>query len=209
MSAGGTKMGKMSACGPGPRDRIVGTARSLFHKLGIRGVGVDKIAEEAGTNKMTLYRHFDSKDGLIIECLRSFASEIRKSFAEIEAAHPGDAAAQLQDWIAMATRNLATDCRGCPMTNAAVELADATHPAHQVIEEFKAEHRAWLRKICAEAGFSDPDMLANTLITLLEGARIARQSEGDQKQTVDFAAMASAVVSSFGSKLNSGSASVD
>jgi hypothetical protein len=43
-------------------------------------------------------------------------------------------------------------------------------------------------------------MLANTLITLLEGARIARQSEGDQKPTVDFAAMASAVVSSFGSK---------
>ena len=40
-------MGKMSACGPGPRDRIVGTARSLFHKLGIRGVGVDKIAEYA------------------------------------------------------------------------------------------------------------------------------------------------------------------
>jgi AcrR family transcriptional regulator len=195
-------MAKISVCGPGPRDRLVGTARNLFHRLGIRGVGVDKIAEEAGTNKMTLYRHFDSKDGLIIECLRSFASETRKSFAEIEAAHPGDGAAQLQDWIAMATRDLATDCRGCPMTNAAVELADPAHPAHQVIEEFKAEHRAWLRKICADAGIAEPDMLANTLITLLEGARIARQSEGDQKPTVDFAAMASAVVSSFGGKSN-------
>ena len=205
----GEDMAKLNVCSSGPRDRIVGTARNLFHKLGIRGVGVDKIAEEAGTNKMTLYRHFDSKDGLIIECLRSFASEIRKSFAEIEAAHPGDAAAQLQAWIAMATRDLATDCRGCPMTNAAVELADPSHPAHQVIEEFKVEHRAWLRKICADAGVSNPDMLANTLITLLEGARIARQSEGAQKQTVDFAAMASAVVSSFGNRSNSDPASVD
>jgi hypothetical protein len=69
-----------------------------------------------------------------------------------------------------------------------------------VIEEFKAEHRAWLRKICADAGVADPDMLANTLITLLEGARIARQSEGDHKQNADFAAMASAVVSSFGGR---------
>jgi len=60
-----------------PRDRIVGTARSLFHKLGFRGVGVDTIAEEAGTNKMTLYRHFDSKDDLIVECLRSAAMEAR------------------------------------------------------------------------------------------------------------------------------------
>ena len=202
-------MAKMSVCGPGPRDRIVGTARSLFHRLGIRGVGVDKIAEEAGTNKMTLYRHFDSKDGLIIECLRSVASEVRKSFAEIEAAHPDDARAQLNDWIAMATRDLAADCRGCPMTNAAVELADAGHPAHQVIEEFKAEHRAWLRKVCADADVSDPDMLANTLITLLEGARIARQSEGDHKLNTDFAAMASAVVNSFGKKSNSRSASGD
>jgi AcrR family transcriptional regulator len=202
-------MGKMSVCGPGPRDRIVGTARNLFHRLGIRGVGVDKIAEEAGTNKMTLYRHFDSKDGLIIECLRSVASEIRKSLAEIEAAHPGDAAAQLNDWIAMATRDLATDCRGCPLTNAAVELADAGHPAHQVIEEFKLEHRVWLKKVCAAAGVADPDMLANTLTTLLEGARVARQSEGDQKSSADFAAMASAVVSSFGNRSNSHPASVD
>ncbi|HEY0300807.1 MAG TPA: TetR/AcrR family transcriptional regulator [Rhizomicrobium sp.] len=201
-------MGKMSVCGPGPRDRIVGTARSLFHRLGIRGVGVDKIAEEAGTNKMTLYRHFDSKDGLIVECLRSAAAEMRKMFAEIEAAHPGDASAQLNGWIAMATRDLASDIRGCPLTNASVELADAGHPAHQVIEEFKAEHRTWLRKICAEAGVSDPDMLANTLTMLLEGARVARQSEGDQQPSVNFAAMASAVVSSFGKKPGSRSASV-
>lgn len=190
-------MGKMNICSPGPRDRIVGTARNLFHKLGIRGVGVDKIAEEAGTNKMTLYRHFDSKDGLITECLREVAADVKKAFANIEVAHPGDARAQLADWIALATRDLESDCRGCALTNAAVELADADHPAHKVIEECKAECRAWLGRVCAGTGVKDPELMANTLATLLEGARVARQSESGSGPAVDFATMASAIVSSF------------
>src|ERR1700733_9381397 len=60
-----------------PRDRIVEAARDLFHTQGYRGVGVDAIAEAAGTNKMTLYRHFDSKDELIVECLRTAIAEAR------------------------------------------------------------------------------------------------------------------------------------
>ncbi|TIX15558.1 MAG: helix-turn-helix transcriptional regulator, partial [Mesorhizobium sp.] len=44
-----------------PRDRILETAQDMFHKHGIKGVGVDAITEAAGTNKMTLYRHFESK----------------------------------------------------------------------------------------------------------------------------------------------------
>ncbi len=60
---------------PRPRERIVSTARDLFHRHGIRAVGIDTIAEVAGTNKTTLYRHFTSKDDLIMECLRSRAEE--------------------------------------------------------------------------------------------------------------------------------------
>src|ERR1700692_72907 len=81
---------------PRPRDRIAGAARDLFHKHGIRGIGVDAIAEAAGTNKMTLYRHFGSKDDLIIECLRSVAGEADAWWAAIEADHPGDALGQLR-----------------------------------------------------------------------------------------------------------------
>jgi AcrR family transcriptional regulator len=58
-----------------PRERILDTARDLFHERGIRAVGVDAIAEAAGTNKMTMYRHFSSKDDLIVACLRSLASD--------------------------------------------------------------------------------------------------------------------------------------
>src|ERR1700737_2679319 len=78
-----------------PRERIVATARDLFHRHGIRGIGVEAIAEAAGTNKMTLYRHFGSKDDLIIECLRRVATDADAFWAELESAHPGDPLAQL------------------------------------------------------------------------------------------------------------------
>jgi AcrR family transcriptional regulator len=178
-----------------PRDRIVGTARNLFHEFGFRGVGVDTIAEEAGTNKMTLYRHFDSKDDLIAECLRSAAAESKKFLHDIEAKHPGNPAAQLREWITFAAEGLATDCRGCDLTNASVELTDADHPARRVIEECKAAHRDWLADVCAKAGVRQPTLLADTLATLHEGARVARQT--DQSQIIDFAAMATAIVESF------------
>jgi len=58
-----------------PRARILAAARDLFHRRGLRGVGVDAIAEAAGTNKMTLYRHFESKDELIVAYLRGVAAE--------------------------------------------------------------------------------------------------------------------------------------
>src|SRR5271163_5218417 len=82
-----------------PRDRIAGAARDLFHKHGIRGIGVDAIVEAAGTNKMTLYRHFGSKDDLIVQCLRDVAVEAEAWWAEIESSHSDDPSAQLHAWV--------------------------------------------------------------------------------------------------------------
>jgi AcrR family transcriptional regulator len=183
-----------------PRDRIVETARDLFHKKGYRGVGVDAIAEAAGTNKMTLYRHFDSKDELIVECLRTAIAEARSFWTELEARHPNDRRAQLTEWIELATEVIASDYRGCDLTNAAVELADNDHPAHRVIEEFKAEHRDWLTTVCAGAGVARSELLADILTTLFEGTRVTRQTSRREARPVDFAAMATAVVRSFKGK---------
>src|ERR1700689_1621477 len=80
--------GEGAALRPRPRDRIAGAARDLFHKHGIRGIGVDAIAEAAGTNKMTLYRHFGSKDDLIIQCLRDGALEADAWWEQIASDHP-------------------------------------------------------------------------------------------------------------------------
>src|SRR6266566_4051038 len=83
-----------------PRERIIAVAADLFYRHGIRAVGVEAIAEAAGTNKMTLYRHFDSKDELVAEYLRCLASCAGKFWNDLEAAHPGDPRAQLRGWLA-------------------------------------------------------------------------------------------------------------
>src|SRR5258708_9619494 len=71
-----------------PRERILLAAKDLFHRHGIRGVGVETIAEAAGTNKMTLYRHFDSKDDLIVAYLQSVALEVDEMWREFGRDHP-------------------------------------------------------------------------------------------------------------------------
>src|SRR5215467_4734969 len=90
-----------------PRDRILVAASDLFYRHGIRAVGVEAIAEAAGTNKMTLYRHFDSKDELVAEYLRQAAKEADSCWGRFQAAHPGEPLAQLRVWLAEMAEHLA------------------------------------------------------------------------------------------------------
>jgi AcrR family transcriptional regulator len=162
-----------------PRARLLAAAGELFYRHGIRAVGVDAIAEAAGTNKMTLYRHFTSKDELVAEYLRQSAKLADTCWERFSEAHPGDARAQLRAWLAeMAEHAASSDERGCPLANAAVELPEKNHPARRVIEEFKVAQRARLIELCRAAGLAEPDMLADELDLLLEGARVTAQSVG-------------------------------
>src|SRR5436309_7488419 len=72
------------------RERILVAAGDLFHKHGIRGVGVEAIAEAADTNKMTLYRHFSSKDELIAEWVRGMVANKEDEWSDLTANHHGD-----------------------------------------------------------------------------------------------------------------------
>lgn len=162
-----------------PRERLLAVAADLFYRHGIRAVGVEAIAEAAGSNKMTLYRHFASKDELVAEYLRQSAKLADACWDRLEQAHPGDARAQLRAWLAEMADHLAnTDERGCALANAAVELPERDHPARRVIEEFKIAQRTRLIRLCRAAGLSEPDMLADELHLLLEGARVTSQSVG-------------------------------
>src|SRR3984957_21205804 len=79
-----------------PRERILATARDLFYRQGIHAVGVDAIAEAAGTNKMTLYRHFGSKDVLIAECLAKLVAELEAAWDATARRHAGDPVGRLR-----------------------------------------------------------------------------------------------------------------
>jgi AcrR family transcriptional regulator len=162
-----------------PRERILATAADLFYRHGIRAVGVDSIAEAAGTNKMTLYRHFASKDELVAEYLRCLADKATSSWDRLTSQYPGDPRAQLRGWLLeMAAHVESGKERGCALANAAVELPEKDHPARRVIEAFKSAQRQRIIELCSAAGLSDPEMLADELFLLLEGARVTAQSIG-------------------------------
>jgi len=162
-----------------PRERILSVAADLFYWHGIRAVGVESIAEAAGTNKMTLYRHFASKDALVAEYLRRLAERASASWDKLAAQHPGDPRAQLRAWLVdMAGHVGSSDERGCPLANAAVELPEKDHPARRVIEAFKNAQRNRIIELCAAANLAEPELLADELFLLLEGVRVTAQSIG-------------------------------
>ncbi len=162
-----------------PRERILAVTRDLFMARGIRGVGVEEIATAARTNKMTLYRHFESKDLLVVAYLKLLCTEADAVWRDAAFAHPADPVAQLRVWIDFVCAKLAEpNGRGCPISNAAVELPEKDHPGRAVIEEHKTYQRENILRCCRDAGFAEPETLADTLYLMLEGARINIQSVG-------------------------------
>lgn len=153
------------------RERILVAAGDLFHKQGIRGVGVEAIAEAAQTNKMTLYRYFDSKDELITEWVRGIVAHKEEDWKDLSAKHRGDPEGQLQDWSRRTAAQLrAMEERGSALGNAFAELPDPNHPARRVMKEHKLRVHKRVVRLCKAAGFPDPAFSANLFSMMLEGA---------------------------------------
>lgn len=161
-----------------PRERIVAVARELFYRHGVHTVGVELIAEAAQTNKMTLYRHFKSKDDLVVEYARQLAAEGDAVWSRLSEAFPDSPQKRLDAWVDHVEEILTSRFeRGCALANAAVEL-QATHPARSVIEDYKRRKRENLVKLFHDADYREPDMLADEVFLLFEGARISIQCGG-------------------------------
>jgi AcrR family transcriptional regulator len=153
------------------RERILIAAGDLFHRQGIRGVGVEAIAEAAQTNKMTLYRYFESKDELIAEWMRGIVAHKEEEWKDLAAKHRGDPQGQLQDWSRRTAAKLrAMEERGSALGNAFAELPDPNHPARRVIQEYKFREHKRVVRLCKAAGFQDPAFSANLFSMMLEGA---------------------------------------
>lgn len=164
-----------------PRERILVAARELFYRHGLHSVGVEGIAEAAGTNKMTLYRHFASKDLLIAECMRDIVADFEAGWKKVSAACAPDPMSQLMAWVDFSFDPIRkqTD-RGCALANAAVQLPDKDHPAKRVIENSKRRFREMTVQLCRNAGIDDPEMMADELFLLCEGAQVSMESVGWQ-----------------------------
>ncbi|PBB88739.1 MULTISPECIES: TetR/AcrR family transcriptional regulator [unclassified Mesorhizobium] len=164
---------------PKAADKILGVARDLFYREGIRAIGVDEIVKRAGVTKPSLYRSFPSKDQLAASYLRQYDREFWQRFDEAVEAHPGDPRAQIGAFLTrVGKRTQRPDYRGCGMTNAAVEYPEHGHPARVVSEANKQELRRRLRAMAAAMGAADPDTLGDGLLLLIEGAYISGQLFG-------------------------------
>ena len=153
------------------RDRLLDAAGRLFYAEGIRAVGIDRILDEAGAAKASLYSHFSSKDELVAAYLDSRAKDTRgiiESGLERAGRDPRARLLALFDGaIAMTGED---GFRGCPFQRAAAELNDAAHPGHAIT----VRERLWTQQVITTlvqqiAPEASPD-LARAIAALYEGA---------------------------------------
>lgn len=187
-----------SACGSGKKtaaQRVFETARELFYRRGVRAVGVDEIVVQAGVTKPSLYRAYASKDELVASCLDASAKEHAAELdAVIDAAGP-DALAQIRRLIAFYAAEIADpDFRGCPMSNAAVEFPEPGHPGRAVIEDCKTEMRSRIASLTRRLDTRDPELLADGLLLIIEGAMASHHVFGSQGPSAAMTAAADALL---------------
>src|SRR3989475_10594048 len=169
-------LGKRNANRPNARNRIFDAASELFYLKGVGAVGVETIAAEADTTKMSLYRNFPSKDQLVAEWLREHDANFWQTWDAMASRHPKDPRRQIKAAFALLARHVADPkARGCPMANAAVGLTEEDHPARKGIEAHKAEFGARLVQMCTQMGAPEPGLLADQLFLLMEGAQVTTQ----------------------------------
>ena len=152
------------------RERVLAAANDHFHNVGIRATGVDTLIDAAGVAKATFYRHFPSKDDLVVAWLRDgrprWFNRVRDE-AETPSRRAEDVIPAIFDGV---VRWIEQDgFRGCAFQNAAVEITDSTHPARPVIREYFEEIDAYLRDALTRMGRRDAAERAAELGVLLSG----------------------------------------
>ncbi|HZN69767.1 MAG TPA: TetR/AcrR family transcriptional regulator [Tepidisphaeraceae bacterium] len=169
------------------RDHLVDTALRLFNRNGFHATGIDTILAESGVAKMTLYKHFRTKEELIIAALRHREAEWLGWFDRTVrrlGRTPRDRLLAVFDalgrWIRGEDAGGAAFC-GCPFINVAGEYADPKHPVHAVATGLKRQVVAYVTALAREAGASDPETLGRQLCLLAEGAVVHAHVAGDAK----------------------------
>lgn len=166
------------------RKRLLETAARIFYAEGINTVGVARIVEEAGVTLATFYRHFPSKQDLILAYLQRVHDDFdtRAAAAQAAAKDPGDVLKLIGHNIT--AQLLEPGFRGCAFINAASEFEDPDGPIMRAV----LTHRTWfhdlVRDTFASAGHPRPDLAASRYVMLRDGATTAGHL-GDPSQARD------------------------
>lgn len=161
---------------PDLRERILATASDLFYKRGVRAVGVDLVTEQAGVAKTSLYRHFPTKDDLIVAFLEREDDEFWSVWDDVAARHTDDPIGELDAHMHWIGERLArANYRGCPQINVAAEFAEHDHPARNVARTHMLAMRTRLADIANRLNVAQPDILAAQLAVVVNGAFVSSE----------------------------------
>jgi AcrR family transcriptional regulator len=153
--------------------KILEVAGVLFYERGIGAVGVDLIAEEAGTTKKTLYDRFGSKDALVAAYLKRREQRWEEFLDEwMRAHHPESGLDRVLAVLDAEEAWWAGSRRGCAFVNAHAELGESDHPGREVLREGKRRARAKFIALLAESGVPDAETLGARVHMVYEGAMV-------------------------------------
>ena len=156
------------------RDHLVETALSLFCRDGFHATGIDKILAEAGVAKMTLYKHFKSKDELILAVLRRRDEQFRNGFMrDVERAGGSPRLRLLAMFDVIGDWFKGRGFSGCTFINASAEFADKDDPIHAAAAEHQRLILAYIRRLADASGVDGAEQLARHLFLLIQGAIVA------------------------------------
>jgi AcrR family transcriptional regulator len=156
---------------PPPRERVLAAASLLFAENGASRTGVDTLIEAAGVAKATFYRHFPSKDALVVAWLedpRTRWFDRVRAEVEAKATGPGEIVPLLFEAVAEWLES--GDFVGCPYLNTAIEVSGTTHPGGEPSRNYLAEIGQYLTEKVADAGHSDAARLGPEIHALLAGS---------------------------------------
>jgi len=150
--------------------RILETAGNLFYEAGIHSVGVDRLISESAVTKATFYKHYGSKDRLIVEYITARHNNERTRL-EALAADTGNAEAALRALVGAVSAEVASPgFRGCAFLNAAAEFPDPLHPVRTIIERHRDWYTEFLAGLLQELGHSMAGDAADELMLARDGA---------------------------------------
>jgi AcrR family transcriptional regulator len=181
---------------PPARERILQTADRLFYRDGYRAVGVDTIVAESGVAKMTLYRHFPSKDDLIAVYLGRTDQQLLAWMDGLIEPHTDPRQALEAVFEGVAKLASSPECTGCAFVGAAGEFPEPDHPGHRAAIEHKRAVVDRFRELAQRAGARDANALAEELLLIMDGAWSAARVFGPGSHGRRAAAAAKALISS-------------